>query len=254
MQPRTRKHRHGSSPKRPINPEIELVQIRLRAGFFASKGLTDPEVMHKIRFCGSVDLKGSDLMNGAGDRQASSSKVIKRYANRKLYDTGESRYITLDEIGQLIRDGVDVQIVDNRSKGDLTSVTLAQIILEEEKKQSHMPLGVLRDIIRTGGETLTDFIQNEVGPRVSSLREGAEAGLKLLRRDGPVPRDREGPGSPQATLAEWQRRVDDRVRQAVDTMTSIPSLGREIMALSHKLDELEARLDRLEPREKIKTR
>jgi polyhydroxyalkanoate synthesis repressor PhaR len=191
------------------------------------------------------------LTNGGGENQALGSKVIKRYANRKLYDTEESRYITLEEIGQMIRDGADVHVVDNRSKGDMTSVTLAQIIFEEEKKQSHMPLGVLRDIIRTGGETLTDFIQNEVGPRVSSLREGAEAGLKLLRRDGGNGlRDGNGQGS-TATLADWQRRVDDRVRQAVDTMTSLPILGREMMTLSHKLDELQARLDRLEPRERL---
>ena len=190
------------------------------------------------------------LTNGGGENQASSSKVIKRYANRKLYDTEESRYITLEEIGQMIRDGADVHVVDNRSKGDMTSVTLAQIIFEEEKKQSHMPLGVLRDIIRTGGETLTDFIQNEVGPRVSTLREGAEAGLKLLRRDGDRARDGNGQGS-SATLADWQRRVDDRVRQAVDTMTSLPILGREMMTLSHKLDELQSRLDRLEPRERL---
>jgi polyhydroxyalkanoate synthesis repressor PhaR len=184
----------------------------------------------------------SGLVNGGeGNKPASSSKVIKRYANRKLYDTEESRYITLDEIGQMIREGVDVQIVDNRSKGDLTSVTLAQIIFEEEKKQRHMPLGVLRDIIRSGGATLTDFIQSAVGTRVSSLRD-------RLRGGG------DGVDSPQATLADWQRRVDDRVRKAVDTMTSLPSLGKEIMALTRKLDELETRLDRLEPREKTKTR
>jgi polyhydroxyalkanoate synthesis repressor PhaR len=194
--------------------------------------------------------ESSVLTNGGGESKVAGSKVIKRYANRKLYDTEESRYITLDEIGQMIRDGVDVQIVDNRSKDDMTSVTLAQIIFEEEKKQSHMPLGVLRDIIRSGGETLTDFLHNEVRPRVSSLRDGAEAGLKLLRRDGGPDRARENGGASLSPLVDWQRRVDDRVRQAVDTMTSLPSLGREIMALSHKLDELEARMDRLEPREK----
>jgi polyhydroxyalkanoate synthesis repressor PhaR len=178
--------------------------------------------------------------------QPSRGKVIKRYANRKLYDTEESRYITLDEIGQMIRDGVEVQIMDNRSKGDMTSVTLAQIIFEEEKKKSHMPLGVLRDIIRSGGTTLNEFLQNELAPRVSSLRDGAEARLKLLRRDGALDRSREVLGSSQGTVAEWQRRVDDRVRQAIDTMTSLPSLGREIQALSHKLDELETRLQRLD--------
>jgi polyhydroxyalkanoate synthesis repressor PhaR len=202
----------------------------------------------------------SDLVTGGGNQQARSepsspgSKVIKRYANRKLYDTQESRYITLDEIGQMIREGVEVQIVDNRSKGDMTSVTLAQIIFEEEKKQSHAPLGVLLDIIRSGGATLTDFIHNEVTSRVSSLRDGAEAGLKLLRRDGESGSAREIQVAARTALADLQRRVDGRLRQAVDTMTSFPSLGRELMALSHKLDELEARLGRLEPGDKSRAR
>jgi hypothetical protein len=112
-----------------------------------------------------------------------------------------------------------------------------------------MPLGVLRDIIRSGGETLSEFIQNELSPRVTSLREGAEAGLKLLRRDEPPTGLRQPQASAQSTLAEWQRRVDDRVRQAIDTMTSIPSLGREIQSLSAKLHELEARMDRVEHHE-----
>jgi hypothetical protein len=67
-------------------------------------------------------------------------KVIKRYTNRKLYDTVESRYVTLDEIAEMIKGGQEVKVVDNRSKEDLTSVTLAQIIFEEEKKTSKMSL------------------------------------------------------------------------------------------------------------------
>ena len=62
-------------------------------------------------------------------------RVIKRYANRKLYDTQHSRYVTLEQISDMIREGDDVQIIDNKTKEDLTSVTLAQIIFEEEKKQ-----------------------------------------------------------------------------------------------------------------------
>ena len=79
-------------------------------------------------------------------------KVIKRYTNRKLYDTVESRYVTLDEIAEMVKGGAEVKIIDNRTKDDLTSVTLAQIIFEEEKKTSKMSLRMLRDLIRHGGE------------------------------------------------------------------------------------------------------
>src|SRR5206468_3368770 len=81
------------------------------------------------------------------------TRIIKRYANRKLYDTEHSRYVTLDQISEMIRNGDDVKIVDNKSKEDLTTVTLAQIIFEEEKKQrSFLPLGAMRNIIQSGGE------------------------------------------------------------------------------------------------------
>src|SRR3954463_16370381 len=126
-------------------------------------------------------------------------KVIKRYTNRKLYDTVESRYVTLDEIAHMIKGGAEVKIIDNRTKEDLTSVTLAQIIFEEEKKRSQMPLGALREIIRHGGESLASFYQEkvqkpladrvgEVKSRTESLREDLEQRVRtvlpaLLRRD-----------------------------------------------------------------------
>ena len=59
-------------------------------------------------------------------------RLIKRYANRKLYDTRESRYVTLQEIAEMVREAQDVKIIDNKSKEDLTRVTLAQIIYEED--------------------------------------------------------------------------------------------------------------------------
>src|SRR5437762_9532517 len=98
-------------------------------------------------------------------------KVIKRYTNRKLYDTVESRYVTLDGIAHMIKGGAEVKIIDNRSKEDLTSVTLAQIIFEEEKKRSQMPLGVLREIIRHGGEAVAGFYAEKAETIVGKLGE-----------------------------------------------------------------------------------
>src|SRR5262249_21056849 len=96
---------------------------------------------------------------------AADTRVIKRYANRKLYDTQRSRYVTLDQIADMIRSGEDVKIVDNNSKEDLTSITLAQIIFEEEKKQkSFLPLSAMRNIIQSGGEAI-----QEAGARVRSV-------------------------------------------------------------------------------------
>ncbi|KFE62884.1 polyhydroxyalkanoate synthesis regulator DNA-binding domain-containing protein [Hyalangium minutum] len=209
-------------------------------------------------------------------------KVIKRYTNRKLYDTVESRYVTLDEIAAMIKEGVEVRIVDNRTKEDLTSVTLAQIIFEEEKKKNQMPLAVLREIIRHPGESISGFIQKEVTPRVASIREEAEQRLdKLLRRDEKKDgeptaeghQETEPPAEPKAAepkpeakpsispsellkasqraFEEWQQKIDERVKHAVDGLTgNLPALGRDMQSLTQRLEELEKKLAELEQQKK----
>jgi polyhydroxyalkanoate synthesis repressor PhaR len=205
-----------------------------------------PEHMSDIEQAGDVGAIGPE------------PKVIKRYTNRKLYDTVESRYVTLDEIAEMIKSGVEVSIVDNRSKEDLTSVTLAQIIFEEEKKKNQMPLSVLREIIRHPSEALSGFIQKELSPRVASIREEAESRLdRLLRRDEtkndpavPVP---EGSAATdllkasQRTLEDWQRKIDERVKLVVENLTgNLPAFGRDLQLLLTRLEALEAKLESLE--------
>src|SRR5687768_11020213 len=102
------------------------------------------------------------------------TRVIKRYANRKLYDTLRSKYVTLDQIADMIRSGEDVRIVDNNSKEDLTSITLAQIIFEEEKKQkSFLPLQAMRNIIQSGGERIEELVSS-AGRKVTGVFRRAD--------------------------------------------------------------------------------
>jgi polyhydroxyalkanoate synthesis repressor PhaR len=196
--------------------------------------------------------------------QAKEPKVIKRYTNRKLYDTVESRYVTLDEIAEMVKQGIEVKIVDNRTKEDLTSVTLAQIVFEEEKKKSQMPLDVLREIIRRPGDTLSDFFKSEVGPRVASIREEAEQRLdKLLRRDGEEKQTVQPPAAEptkekedllktaQRGLEDFQKRIDERVKAVVENVVgNLPALGRDIGALVQRIDQLEKKIEELESKKK----
>ena len=64
------------------------------------------------------------------------TKIIKRYQNRKLYDTQQSCYVTLDDIAKMIRNSEEVMVIDNKTKNDITAATLTQIIFEAEKKAS----------------------------------------------------------------------------------------------------------------------
>ena len=82
--------------------------------------------------------------------------VIKRYANRKLYDTESRRYVTLEDLANIIRQGEDLKVVDHVTGEDLTSVTLLQVIFEEEKKIGGLlPQVFLSRLIRAGGETVS---------------------------------------------------------------------------------------------------
>ena len=190
-----------------------------------------------------------------GDRKE--PKVIKRYTNRKLYDTVESRYVTLDEIAQMIKGGAEVKIIDNRSKEDLTSVTLAQIIFEEEKKRSQMPLGVLREIIRHGGEAVAGFYQAKTGNIVGKvaqsisevksrtdaikddLTERARAVTAAFRKDEVLAAGERA----LEQVGEIRDRVDATVKQALDAIG--PAAAAEIDRLQKKIEQLEKKIEQL---------
>jgi polyhydroxyalkanoate synthesis repressor PhaR len=89
----------------------------------------------------------------------SSIAIIKKYGNRRLYDTAASRYINLDDIALLIREGKDVKVVDAKTGQDLTRVTLTQIITEDAKdKPTGLPLELLRQLIVASDEVRQEFI------------------------------------------------------------------------------------------------
>lgn len=88
------------------------------------------------------------------------SRIIKRYENRKLYDTASRKYVSLEEIASLIRQGIDVQVVDNVSNTDITTQTLTQVIFEEGKRgRNPLSTEVLHDVIRWSNHLLDDGIK-----------------------------------------------------------------------------------------------
>ena len=87
-------------------------------------------------------------------------RIIKRYQNRKLYDTFQSCYVTLEEIAQIVREGHEIQVIDNKSKNDITYMTQIQLLFDQERK-SLKPGNVelLKRVIRSEEGTLTGYIQ-----------------------------------------------------------------------------------------------
>ena len=97
-------------------------------------------------------------------------KVIKRYQNRKLYDTHESSYVTLDEIAKMIKGGEDLRVIDNKTKNDITAATLTQLLYESEKKAKTQPsIDLLKEIIRHGDGSFSGYIQAKLGSTLASF-------------------------------------------------------------------------------------
>jgi polyhydroxyalkanoate synthesis repressor PhaR len=193
---------------------------------------------------GEPTLSSEDLPMGE-------TRVVKRYANRKLYDTQRSRYVTLEQIADMIRAGEDVKIVDNNSKEDLTAITLAQIIFEEEKKSSFLPLSALRNIIQTSGNSIQQ-LATQAGEKVRAVfRRDKDGELS----EEPVPPDeasaaggstnpiREFLERSQQTFDEWQKRVDERIRHTVESLSPLAGVEKEMRALVQRVSELEKKLE-----------
>lgn len=139
-------------------------------------------------------------------------KIIKRYQNRKLYDTTDSCYVTLEDIGDMIKQGEEVQIIDNQTKEDLTGVTLAQIIFEEQKKKTHvLPLSTFKQIIQSGGETLRGFVNKAV-----------ESGGREFQHMREI--------------------VDEKIIPTVEHLRDLPTVQSEVKILKEKIEALEAKL------------
>src|SRR5690349_14183130 len=98
------------------------------------------------------------------------TKIIKRYQNRKLYDTHESSYVTLDEIARMIKGGEDLRVIDNKTKNDITAATLTQLLYESERKAKTQPsVELLKDIIRHGDGSFPGYIQAHVSAELASV-------------------------------------------------------------------------------------
>ena len=194
------------------------------------------------------------------------ARIVKRYSNRKLYDTVESRYVTLPQIAELVRKGEDVRIIDNNTKEDLTSVTLAQILYEEERKQSStLPLTTLKDLLNTARER----VMSTLPPVARFMNRDAEKTDEAPPEEPPP----EPPPAPEPVAAEehaaakepgrvqqffegsrvafdqWQHEADKRMKtfwEGINPTSQIQALQTEMRRLQQRVEALEARIEVLE--------
>lgn len=218
-----------------------------------------------------------DTAKETSEATAAPRRVIKRYSNRKLYDTKDSRYVTLQQIGEMVRAGEEVQIIDNATKEDKTEVTLALIISEDLKSQPRsVPLGTLRDLIQERGERILNTLrEGPIGrliPGSGQPEEGvdpaqaaAAAATPEQQQPAPTPPSTPPPApsaegdkhvsakarlteiveSSRQTLDQWQHAVDDRIKHILPGVGLFRDLQAEVKRLSQRVEELEAVVQKL---------
>ncbi|MAF78627.1 MAG: regulator for granula-associated protein [Halobacteriovoraceae bacterium] len=99
-------------------------------------------------------------------------RIIKRYQNRKLYDTHQSCYVTLEEIAQIIREGHEIQVIDNKTKNDITYTTQIQLLFDQEKKSTKAgDTELLKRVIRSTEGTFTGYIRGLEGIEAPVVEE-----------------------------------------------------------------------------------
>ncbi|MDB5221148.1 MAG: hypothetical protein JWO86_9075 [Myxococcaceae bacterium] len=201
-------------------------------------------------------------------------RVIKRYSNRKLYDTKDSRYVTLLQIAEMVRTSEEVQIIDNNTKEDLTEVTLAQIIYEEQKQKAssrNVPLQTLKELIHQRTEkVLSDLREGPIGRLIpgSGKTEPPKATMEGAGTDLTPAAETPNNGASTTTSAtgesaskpslvdqakgtfeEWQHRIDERVKAVVPNILPWQQLQHEVKRLNARIEELEEKLKSLTPKE-----
>jgi len=172
--------------------------------------------------------------------------VIKRYPNRKLYDTAAKQYISLEGITDLIRRGEDVQVVDHATGEDLTTLILTQIMVEQEKQQSgFLPRPVLTGLIQSGGATLATLRRSLMAPLdfLRQVDEEIERRLQQLVGLGELA-DTEAQGLLVKLTGSDQPAPDDEALEQELRTYNLPTRA-DLRKLSDLLDRLSADVDEL---------
>jgi polyhydroxyalkanoate synthesis repressor PhaR len=182
--------------------------------------------------------------------------VVKRYPNRKLYNTEAKRYVTLDGIADLIREGEEIQILDHNNGEDLTAVTLSQIIYEQEKKEGgFLPRPLLTGLIQSGGQTLGSLrrslasslelfrhVDQEINRRLSRLVEAGE----LNEEEASELREMLSTAGEPEPESEYLGRLNEDDLADFVSRHGIPSRD-DVLRLNEQLDDLVDKLEDISP-------
>ena len=180
-----------------------------------------------------VVLTGDVRLARLTDAALRPQRVIKRYSNRKLYDTRDSRYVTLLEVADLIRSGQDVRVIDNGTKEDKTDVTLALILSEELKARPRgIPRATLKALVRSRGS-------QRPAPAKDSMIDRVPPPQSVT---APAANTSPSPSTLRGSVDPFEQAVDARIREILPDFNQLRDLQAEVKRIAGQLADLERRL------------
>ena len=181
--------------------------------------------------------------------------IIKKYANRRLYNTETSSYITLEHLGAMVREGRDFQVVDAKTGEDITHSVLTQIIVEEESRgQTMLPVNFLRQLISLYGDGMQSMVPQYLEASMQAFRQNQDQLRKLFGNSFPAPGmdaleklAEQNMAVMQAAARMWSS-MTPAAREAAQSPVPAPA-GSEIDALKAQLAAMQAKIDSIAGRE-----
>ena len=194
----------------------------------------------------------------AQSKGSASVIVIKKYANRRLYDTSTSQYVTLDHLRDLVKNGTDFQVVDAKSGEDLTRGVLAQIIFEEEARGANLlPVDFLRQLISFYGDSLQSVVpgylqmsmnnfsqqQEEFRSRMSEAMTSPQASMSMLEEQ--TRRNMEMFGQAMRMFTPFAAGTTQEAEAPAQPAATAAKESDDVAAMRAELDAMRAKLDKL---------
>ncbi len=179
--------------------------------------------------------------------------LIKRYANRKLYNTESSRYITLKGISELVREGHDICVIDNETGEEITPIVLSQILVDDQRenrgeRDSALSGTLLTELIQRGGDALYSLVRRGVGDVETNLNEMRDNVRRWIRTPGDG-----GARFDTSEITQTVHNAVERVLRVADLPTrgDLEALNKNLERLASALEGFEARLAAIErPRDR----
>ena len=178
--------------------------------------------------------------------------IVKKYSNRRLYDTTNKKYVTLEEISSLIRNGYEVRVIDSQSGADISKVVLIQVILESEKnREDILPVSFLHMLIKYGNKIAKDFFENYflmMFQPYLSVQNNMQKNLHIWKELGWTP-----PGFPnneEIDGNDQEERFDKDITRDLEKGDKKKIDTDNVKILEDRLKQLEKKLKSLEVEEK----